>query len=178
MRVMALPVPIFQSTLPARGATRRTATHKRRRERFQSTLPARGATCGTFSTSPGFKISIHAPRTGSDDAVERFYALSPAFQSTLPARGATPTCVAVSSATPFQSTLPARGATLSRRPDSRTSRFQSTLPARGATCLNDRRIKNVKFQSTLPARGATRRGALDERGRRAISIHAPRTGSD
>ena len=79
----------FQSTLPARGATaaerrrERCLTHfnprsphgeRRRakfasqsRSRFQSTLPARGATwhfaafCGTM------RISIHAPRTGSDE---------------------------------------------------------------------------------------------------------------
>ena len=148
--------PEFQSTLPARGATRtikksckniwisihapRTGSDRcnhyagnagkyfnprsphgerlidaltaQRIEAFQSTLPARGATllCYHFSRRKG--ISIHAPRTGSDNgasrgtdkagnfnprsphgerhAVERFYALSPAFQSTLPARGATP----------------------------------------------------------------------------------------
>ena len=41
-----------------------------------------------------------------------------------------------------------------------------------------REIKVTAFQSTLPARGATCR-ALDVYGRRgAISIHAPRTGSD
>ena len=80
---------IFQSTLPARGATALRRTAHRRSSRFQSTLPARGATssksliaaCTTFqSTLPargatrrthkpeGFqiKISIHAPRTGSD----------------------------------------------------------------------------------------------------------------
>ena len=34
---------------------------------FQSTLPARGATSKPPKTSGGFEISIHAPRTGSDD---------------------------------------------------------------------------------------------------------------
>ena len=85
---MTCPTLSFQSTLPARGATR-TATHKRRRERFQSTLPARGATfCWSRSRLAGrhfnprsphgerlkaddfpalvVRISIHAPRTGSD----------------------------------------------------------------------------------------------------------------
>ena len=57
------------------------------------------------------KISIHAPRTGSDDAVALL-------------RGAHGR---------FQSTLPARGATRSPSPNVRRAAFQSTLPARGAT---------------------------------------------
>ena len=57
----------FQSTLPARGATslrRRTPAH---RTRFQSTLPARGATGSSVSLARIAFISIHAPRTGSDE---------------------------------------------------------------------------------------------------------------
>ena len=57
----------FQSTLPARGAT----GQPRRKEGttiFQSTLPARGATqAGHTPGTGGHHISIHAPRTGSDD---------------------------------------------------------------------------------------------------------------
>ena len=49
------------------GERRRTATHKRRRERFQSTLPTRGATPAGDERGGGM-----------------------AFQSTLPTRGATP----------------------------------------------------------------------------------------
>ncbi len=58
----------FQSTLPARGAT-----SKYMRDvldyLFQSTLPARGATdgCGGGGAKKS-DISIHAPRTGSDNA--------------------------------------------------------------------------------------------------------------
>ena len=57
---------------------------------FQSTLPARGATGESYETKHEVKhISIHAPRTGSDDdLVTRMYAYGK-FQSTLPARGAT-----------------------------------------------------------------------------------------
>ena len=55
--------------------------------------------------------------------------------------------------------------------------FQSTLPARGATITTAGRATPVIFQSTLPARGAT--NPPDEGPvARAISIHAPRTGSD
>ena len=58
---------LFQSTLPARGATFR----RFRRVLplgFQSTLPARGATGSCIELFDAREISIHAPRTGSDDA--------------------------------------------------------------------------------------------------------------
>ena len=80
---------------------------------FQSTLPARGATRFWCIYFDDFDISIHAPRTGSDEVQrasrhrlyhfnprsphgERLYLLAFAswyqeFQSTLPARGATST---------------------------------------------------------------------------------------
>ena len=57
---------LFQSTLPARGATSRPSTSLSKRRRFQSTLPARGATRGRIFKLYPRKISIHAPRTGSD----------------------------------------------------------------------------------------------------------------
>ena len=125
-----------------------------------------------------------------------------AFQSTLPARGATGRgrqqqliiCL-------FQSTLPARGATGTSWRMRLQKVFQSTLPARGATALAMWCVLNHgKFQSTLPARGATNAPTFSRmrvqhfnprspHGERplfppatprwqAISIHAPRTGSD
>ena len=167
---------VFQSTLPARGATTPqevTLTSKT----FQSTLPARGAT-----------------------ADKRCNQLRKRFQSTLPARGATVSAVYNFLYEKFQSTLPARGATIpteemtdpdgisihaprtgsdahggkpaSARRDfnprsphgerrtqvmttSSSLTFQSTLPARGATMKQERASRICLFQSTLPARGAT-----------------------
>ena len=58
------------------------------------------------------------------------------------------------------------------------SPFQSTLPVRGATiirCVVN--LHRLRFQSTLPVRGATCRLYRDAQ-RFAISIHAPRAGSD
>ena len=55
----------FQSTLPARGATQLYQGQVENYE-FQSTLPARGATLETLQQLPGTHISIHAPREGSD----------------------------------------------------------------------------------------------------------------
>ena len=124
---------------------------------FQSTLPARGATRALMVCMILPRISIHAPRTGSDISIALTAVVRLKFQSTLPARGAT---------------------WLSACKRRCNCRFQSTLPARGATWLSAcKRRCNCRFQSTLPARGATRQGAQGGTGDR-ISIHAPRTGSD
>ena len=56
---------------------------------FQSTLPARGATDGKDYIDADTIISIHAPRTGSDVIKPETYLYNLVFQSTLPARGAT-----------------------------------------------------------------------------------------
>ena len=102
---------------------------------FQSTLPARGATRRAADLSTGKRISIHAPRTGSDFSTPEGVAPLEKFQSTLPARGATASkssramrpenfnprsphgerprvLYTVTPSGSFQSTLPARGATL------------------------------------------------------------------
>ena len=123
------------------------------------------------------------------------------FQSTLPARGATRSTPAIRRPVIFQSTLPARGAT--RRSQQRTGKpgFQSTLPARGATpdfrrCggseedFNPRSPHGERLVGThrLTARKA-HFNPRSPHGERltdysymgvnvAISIHAPRTGSD
>ena len=56
---------LFQSTLPARGATLLTSVAGLP-EVFQSTLPARGATPFQRDGIHHVGISIHAPRKGSD----------------------------------------------------------------------------------------------------------------
>ena len=186
--------------LPARGATF-YAYRKRINSTFQSTLPARGATelvpisdakpdfnprsphgerrigAGLWGQTP--EISIHAPRTGSDDKPAAKKPAAAKFQSTLPARGATrtprsgwpPPCN-FNPRSPhgerqdqkrtrgrfsrFQSTLPARGATISAAQAGAMYAFQSTLPARGATDGYYCEVAPTgTFQSTLPARGAT-----------------------
>ena len=77
----------------------------------------------------------------------------------------------------FQSTLPVRGATWSLKIRSDGFTFQSTLPVRGATSIDSTGALVNIFQSTLPVRGATYKDSLSV-GRRHISIHAPREGSD
>ena len=56
-------------------------------------------------------------------------------------------------------------------------KFQSTLPVWGATAKAVVSRLLVVFQSTLPVWGATHFGGGDQR-HEAISIHAPRVGSD
>ena len=56
---------------------------------FQSTLPVRGATPSADPERGGIKISIHAPREGSDFFRPSTVGSLKIFQSTLPVRGAT-----------------------------------------------------------------------------------------
>ena len=146
---------------------------------FQSTLPVRGATVRCWIWTRTGKISIHAPREGSDHAGDRKSIQLHRFQSTLPVRGATSIGVYVDHLSLFQSTLPVRGATADGIviTDS-AAEFQSTLPVRGATAdgivITD---SAAEFQSTLPVRGATISAPTAGR-QPQISIHAPREGSD
>ena len=64
--VVGRDILIFQSTLPARGATCSALRDVPRAAVFQSTLPARGATVSGAMEDADGEISIHAPRTGSD----------------------------------------------------------------------------------------------------------------
>ena len=64
---------------------------------FQSTLPARGATGCPCPLLRSSSISIHAPREGSDRIIFARCRWKQGFQSTLPARGATPHVMAVGS---------------------------------------------------------------------------------
>ena len=56
---------------------------------FQSTLPAGGATYEFQRCGIRYRISIHAPRGGSDNTYLAYEHLTNGFQSTLPAGGAT-----------------------------------------------------------------------------------------
>ena len=78
---------------------------------FQSTPPARGATKMLHSHVLFPLISIHAPREGGDVLTVGVHAPSIQFQSTPPARGATQVDSGLKYLYAFQSTPPARGAT-------------------------------------------------------------------
>ena len=101
------------------------------------------------------------------------------FQSTLPARGATSGVTPSCNAREISIHAPRTGSDRDRDWLANFARqFQSTLPARGATCHRVALcVMYTAFQSTLPARGATLTSARNPTAW-AISIHAPRTGSD
>ena len=146
---------LFLSTLPARGATF-DKIGICRICRFLSTLPARGAT--SLRCRPGWpaRISIHAPREGSDRQNAYQDTVSDLFLSTLPARGATcGTLYSVFSAQ-FLSTLPARGATPVLPEQARRNKISIHAPREGSDAEEQARQEAArKFLSTLPARGAT-----------------------
>ena len=214
---------IFQSTLPARGATGNSRA-ARGRQTISIHAPRTGSDACIKNAHIHIKnISIHAPRTGSDDdrllvhqAAGDFNPRSPhgerrdrwqlynnckAFQSTLPARGATTASNPQRGSEDISIHAPRTGSDEIFPVSSHvTSKFQSTLPARGATepggnsgavygiSIHAPRTGSdgvgktslaicMAFQSTLPARGATESASAPAY-TKIISIHAPRTGSD
>ena len=146
----------FQSTLPVWGATGCTPPRNGGSPIFQSTLPVWGATGLVHALADVGRISIHAPRMGSDAPGEDARVIDKHFNPRSPygeRRGATD---------------------LTRR----KSIFQSTLPVWGATDLLRRQRELCEFQSTLPVWGATAKRGARDRVTPLISIHAPRMGSD
>ena len=80
----------FQSTLPARGATRHERRPRPTRTLFQSTLPARGATiCARRRARKSSNFNPRSPHGERRLSLETDCLGFDAFQSTLPARGAT-----------------------------------------------------------------------------------------
>ena len=114
---------------------------------FQSTPPARGATKGAKKISNPTKISIHAPREGGDTNYKGKAKAENKFQSTPPARGATFRGFRALTGRTFQSTPPARGATNPRKVVVMMVEFQSTPPARGATCRTTLPHNTIQFIS-------------------------------
>ena len=147
---------IFQSTLPARGATRERSRFCPVCVKFQSTLPARGATVSGGGTRQW----------------------QTRFQSTLPARGATYESTWRLEDELFQSTLPARGATITTAGRATPVIFQSTLPARGATLQTAADFQDSRNFNPRSPHGERQYAGGTKACARCISIHAPRTGSD
>ena len=79
----------FQSTLPARGATRYFIFFLLR-DKFQSTLPARGATVFALHLPLKCGISIHAPREGSDPSCGKILQLLRSYFNPRSPRGERP----------------------------------------------------------------------------------------
>ena len=120
------------STLPVRGATSWHSLHGRS-ARMSIHAPREGSDPHHVRQPEYYAISIHAPREGSDSEGRAPYSRSAYFNPRSP-RGERPgPRNRGRTASGFQSTLPVRGATIRRRRSAAESSFQSTLPARGAT---------------------------------------------
>ena len=157
----------------------------------------RRAVCGKWRRE---KISIHAPRTGSDIAAPQRRMFWQVFQSTLPARGATARWRTSCGARRFQSTLPARGATADDDGHLLDGRISIHAPRTGSDafpCPASRAYSNFNPRSPHGERltlldclkqpknfnprsphGERRIQDSDYADSEQISIHAPRTGSD
>ena len=191
----------FQSTLPARGATAGAGIFQPARI-FQSTLPARGATARDAGLDTGIIISIHAPRTGSDDVEYRAFLAALYFNPRSPHGERPPAKFPASTCTEDFNPRSPHGerpvAVWTIEPQDEHFNPRSPHGERPRCLLHGHRARAISihaprtgsdvpaaviladirlFQSTLPARGAT--SARNQRTPTgAISIHAPRTGSD
>ncbi len=118
-----------------RGARRYLAPAHTTEYRFQSTRPARGATRTQPLPLWSGAVSIHAPREGRDRSAGARREFIDRFQSTRPARGATfrPPFTG-QRVTRFQSTRPARGATLTFTTACRCSHVSIHAPREGRDC--------------------------------------------
>ena len=167
---------------------------------FQSTLPARGATGGNGRRERGSAISIHAPRTGSDrtprsrwpppcnfnprsphgerPSIRRGTRLPPIFQSTLPARGATQIKAWwLSLASHFNPRSP-HGERRPGSPDKVGRDLISIHAPRTGSDGHDCRAAVPRRISIHAPRTGSDPGENPLQLRAGISIHAPRTGSD
>ena len=123
-------------------------------------------------------ISIHAPRMGSDRGQRRHRPHRPDFNPRSPdgERPRAPRCSTRTSRY-FNPRSPDGERRLRHRNTMVTEKFQSTLPGWGATESWFEGDGLCSFQSTLPGWGATR-AVVRAVPKVAISIHAPRMGSD
>ena len=107
----ALPGREFQSTHPARGATRQWQTTSTQGSYFNPRTPRGVRQIRGGRHLARRPISIHAPREGCDSRCPQPELPKTQFQSTHPARGATRISTHCCVTCTFQSTHPARGAT-------------------------------------------------------------------
>ena len=145
---------------------------------FQSTLPARGATGSCIELFDAREISIHAPRTGSDDA-HRLHRLLDGISIHAPRTGSDqPSCRPRRSWHSISIHAPRTGSDKWTAFMSPPRGYFNPRSPHGERPVGESVTFTVtQFQSTLPARGATGRDPLVQ-AELAISIHAPRTGSD
>ena len=200
MFFLILLVVVFQSTLPARGATKHEPP-KKQEQPISIHAPRTGSDQQSIDYFTALLISIHAPRTGSDALSETGRYQAGDFNPRSPhgeRLGFTSLLLSYAYFNPrsphgerhepggdcgafhgISIHAPRTGSDIpSATRAFGTSRFQSTLPARGAT------RRSVQLGGQLPhfnprsPHGERPLRQLRRPGHGTISIHAPRTGSD
>ena len=198
-RCWLLRLGIFQSTLPARGATR-AAQHQQKCNLISIHAPRTGSDCSGKSAHlpccdfnprsphgerrtrficslPTQTISIHAPRTGSDPR-DATHLHQHHISIHAPRTGSDSPDESRERNRPISIHAPRTGSDGTRRSSCGSrSNFNPRSPHGERRACKAQLSATCQFQSTLPARGATRNAGLYYRGCN-ISIHAPRTGSD
>ena len=146
---------------------------------FQSTLPARGATKWKYVYTYSEKISIHAPRTGSDTGKKSARNRQNHFNPRSP-HGERPGWCALAILPRYFNPRSPHGERriVALAISFHFIHFNPRSPHGERQGFKFRGIDDVIFQSTLPARGATKWRCWEKEPTREISIHAPRTGSD
>ena len=140
--------------------------------------PRTGSDFPALSPRPSAWISIHAPRTGSDDA-HRLHRLLDGISIHAPRTGSDqPSCRPRRSWHSISIHAPRTGSDKWTAFMSPPRGYFNPRSPHGERPVGESVTFTVtQFQSTLPARGATGRDPLVQ-AELAISIHAPRTGSD
>ena len=146
---------------------------------FQSTLPARGATFGKRKEGTGEKISIHAPRTGSDVKRNTDHITPLYFNPRSPHGERLVACEESQAVTIISIHAPRTGSDEAMMTgEARVTDFNPRSPhGERLICVlcmfNFKRYFNPRSPHGERPCSARRCGLL-----RPISIHAPRTGSD
>ena len=145
---------------------------------FQSTLPVRGATIMLQHIKRVFAISIHAPRAGSDRPMRDTLRTFPHFNPRSPCGERPEPDIHVLGVGDISIHAPRAGSdTTSSSSSGIVTDFNPRSPCGERQMAKKTVLKRVLFQSTLPVRGATAHECR-QHPKHAISIHAPRAGSD
>ncbi len=169
--------PLFQSTLPARGATFHSIQAPSL-DLFQSTLPARGATAQRLHRRVVGDISIHAPRTGSDDVAADMVRQSPDFNPRSPHGERRPDVRQYTSAYIISIHAPRMGSDAGFARDDSQASISIHAPRMGSDARAAIWLPTSTNFNPRSPHGERRRRAGLQPHRVRISIHAPRMGSD
>ena len=145
----------FQSTLPARGATTKHMAHRRKFPYFNPRSPHGERPIVRVGDAISNAISIHAPRTGSD-AIDAVYCHVGNISIHAPRTGSDTSPISSGKSTTYF--------------NPRSPHGERPAPASPG--------KPNRYFNPRSPHGERRAGSGGASGTEAISIHAPRTGSD